>query len=146
LTRPAHTPAVNESGNPIQDIYVTNGPEVDQGKLLFDRPATVTLSDSRHGFWIYHLSTPSRAQAIDPDSLSVRLSKSRLSQQQRAGGVLPITAPSSIGDYFPQLGYDPGRELDNPVRRREEKLGRQEELPDRGDPYGMNTGPLRARL
>jgi ABC-2 type transport system permease protein len=41
--------------------------------------------------------------------------------------------------YFPSLGYDQGRELDNPVRRREARPWPIEELPDRGDAYGMNT-------
>ena len=36
-----------------------------------------------------------------------------------SGRNLPTTARSSTEATFPSLGYDPGRELDNPVRRRE---------------------------
>ena len=37
-------------------------------------------------------------------------------------------------DYLPFIGYNPGIELDDPRRRREEKLAALEELPHRGDP------------
>src|SRR6185312_4617476 len=38
--------------------------------------------------------------------------------------------------YFPGIGYDPGVELDDPRRRREEKLPLVADLPPRGDPWG----------
>ena len=37
-------------------------------------------------------------------------------------------------DYFPSIGYNRGVELDDPRRRREEKLGPLEEMAPRGDP------------
>jgi aminopeptidase N len=41
--------------------------------------------------------------------------------------------------YFPTIGYDAGIELDDPRRRREQKLPEQELLPHRGDPLGSDT-------
>jgi hypothetical protein len=55
--------AINQSGKPIQDIYLTNNLRSIRS-ISFDRPATATLADTEHGFWIYHL---------DPDPLPVRL-------------------------------------------------------------------------
>jgi ABC-2 type transport system permease protein len=129
--------AVNESGNPIQDIYVTNGRKSIKA-ITFDRPATETLSDSKHGFWIYHLATPLAPR----ESIQIHFQCGYQNPGFRNSNEQAEFAYNGTffdRDYFPQLGYDPGRELDNPVRRREEKLGPQEELPDRGDPYGMNT-------
>ena len=37
-------------------------------------------------------------------------------------------------DYFPHIGYNQNIELDDPRRRREEKLGPLEEMAPRGDP------------
>ena len=41
--------------------------------------------------------------------------------------------------YFPHIGYNTGIELDDPRRRREEKLGLLSDLPPRGDPWGSVT-------
>ncbi len=38
-------------------------------------------------------------------------------------------------DYFPAIGYSQQIELDEPVRRREAKLGELEEMAPPGDPY-----------
>jgi hypothetical protein len=46
-------------------------------------------------------------------------------------------------DYFPYLGYNRGVEINNPVRRREEKLGAYEEMAPRGDPYYSKTNLFR---
>ena len=42
-------------------------------------------------------------------------------------------------DYFPFIGYNTGVELDDPRRRREEKLALLEDLPPRGDALGSRT-------
>jgi len=129
--------AVNESGKPIQDIYVTNGRRSIKS-VSFDRPANQTLSDTKHGFWIYHLATP----LAPNDTIHIYFECSYKNPGFRNSNEQAEFAYNGTffdRDYFPELGYDQGRELDNPVRRREEKLGPQEELPDRGDAYGMNT-------
>ena len=129
--------AVNQNGQPIQDIYVTNGRRSIKS-ISFDRPATATVSDTNHGFWIYHLATP----LAPGESIQVRFACAydnpgfRNSNEQAE---FAYNGTFFDRDYFPSLGYDQGRELNNPVRRREEGLGKLEELPDRGDAYGMNT-------
>jgi hypothetical protein len=42
-------------------------------------------------------------------------------------------------DFFPFIGYNQGNEIDDLVRRREEKLGELEEMAPRGDPYYSNV-------
>ncbi|MFZ0747437.1 MAG: M1 family aminopeptidase [Terracidiphilus sp.] len=129
--------AVNQTGKPIQDIYVTNGRRSVKS-ISFDRPATATLSDAKNGFWIYHLSTPLEPGA----SIQIHFRCGYENPGFRNSNEQAEFAYNGTffdRDYFPSLGYDRGRELDNPVRRREEGLGPLEELPDRGDAYGMNT-------
>jgi ABC-2 type transport system permease protein len=132
--------AVNETDKPIQDIYVTNGRKSLKA-VSFDRPFTTTLTDAKHGFWIYHLATP-----LNPgESLQIRFQCGYENPGFRNSSEQAEFAYNGTffdRDYFPSIGYDRGRELDNPVRRREEGLGPLEELPDRGDAYGMNTDLL----
>jgi ABC-2 type transport system permease protein len=129
--------AVNESDQPIQDIYVTNGRRSVKA-VSFDHPATLALNDIKHGFWIYHLAT-----LLNPgESIQIRFQCGYENPGFRNSNEQAEFAYNGTffdREYFPQLGYDPGRELDNPVRRREEGLSLLEELPDRGDAYGMNT-------
>ena len=129
--------AVNETDKPIQDIYVTNGRR-SLKVVTFDRPSTTTLDDRERGFWIYHLATP-----LNPgDSLQIHFQCGYENPGFRNANEQPEFAYNGTffdRGFFPSLGYDNGRELDNPVRRREAGLGPLEELPDRGDAYGMNT-------
>ncbi|MGO9339702.1 MAG: ABC transporter permease/M1 family aminopeptidase [Terracidiphilus sp.] len=129
--------AVNETNKPIQDIYVTNGRKSLRA-VTFDRPSTPTIVDAKHGFWIYHLATP-----LNPgESLQIHFQCGYENPGFRNSNEQAEFAYNGTffdRDYFPSLGYDRSRELDNPVRRREEGLGPLEELPDRGDPYGMQT-------
>jgi len=129
--------AVNETDKPIEDIQVTNGQE-SLKETSFDRPATATLADSKLGFWIYHLATP-----LNPgESIEIRFKCSYENPGFRNSNEKAEFAKNGTffdRGYFPSLGYDNGREVSNPVRRREEGLGPLEELPDRGDPYGVNT-------
>ena len=129
--------AVNESGAPIQDIYLTNGRRSIKA-ISFDRPATATLEDKKNGFWIYHLATPlAPAAAIQIHFQCGYENPGFRNSNEQAE--FAYNGTFFDRDYFPSLGYDQGREVNNPVRRREEGLGPLEELPDRGDAYGMNT-------
>jgi ABC-2 type transport system permease protein len=129
--------AVNKSAGPISEIYITNGTKSIKS-VSFDRPATTTLSDTKHGFWIYHLATP----LAPGDPIHILFECAYRNPGFRNNGEEAQFAYNGtffdIG-YFPSLGYDQGRELDNPVRRKEAGLPTQEELPDRGDPYGRQT-------
>ena len=129
--------AVNETSAPIQDIYVTNGTRSIKS-VSFDRPATATLSDDKRGFWIYHLATP----LAPNESLKINFQCAYENPGFRNANEQPEFAYNGTffeRSYFPSLGYDQGREINNPVRRRDEKLPLQEELPDRGDAYGRVT-------
>jgi hypothetical protein len=129
--------AVNEGDNPIQDIYITNG-QKSLKSVSFDRPFTTTLADTKLGFWIYHLATP-----LNPgESLQIHFQCGYQNPGFRNSNEQAEFAYNGTffdRSYFPSLRYDNGREINNPVRRREEGLGLQEELPDRGDPIGVNT-------
>jgi ABC-2 type transport system permease protein len=129
--------AINRSGKPIQDIYLTNR-QYSVRSISFDRPATATLADTKHGFWSYHLSTP-----LNPgDSIQIHFQCGYENPGFRNSGEQAEFAYNGTffdRSYFPALGYNRGAELDNPVRRREEGLGPLEEMPDRGDVYGKNT-------
>jgi ABC-2 type transport system permease protein len=129
--------ALNKSDKPISDMYITNGRRSIKA-ISFDRPATVTLVDTKHGFWIYHLATP----LAPGESIKINFECAYDNPGFRNANEVAQFAYNGTffdRDFFPSLGYDTGRELDNPVRRREVHLGPQEELPDRGDPYGMKT-------
>jgi len=129
--------AINQSGKPIQDIYLSNSRRSIRS-ISFDRPATAALADTKHGFWIYHLAT----QLNPGDSLQIRFQCGYDNHGFRNSGELGEFAYNGTffdRAFFPSLGYDRGVELDNPVRRHEEGLGPLEEMPDRGDSYGMNT-------
>jgi ABC-2 type transport system permease protein len=129
--------AVNEGDKPIQDIYVTNGRRSVKA-VAFDRPSTTVLADSEHGFWIYRLATP-----LNPgESIQIHIQcgyRNPGFRNNNEQAEFAFNGTFFDRDYFPSLGYDQGRELNNPARRREEGLGPLEELPDRGDTYGMNT-------
>ena len=129
--------SINRTDKSITDIYVTNGRRSIKS-ISFDRPATATLSDPKHGFWIYHLATP----LAPHDTLKINFECAYNNPGFRNAGERAEFAYNGTffdRDYFPALGYDQGRELDNPVRRREAKLPDQEQMADRGDPYGVNT-------
>jgi ABC-2 type transport system permease protein len=129
--------AVNEGSAPIEDIYVTNGRR-SLKEVSFDRPATATKVDEQHGFWIYRLATPLKPG----EQLQIHFKCSYQNPGFRNSNERAEFAYNGTffdRDYFPSLGYDQGRELNNPVRRKEEGLGPLEEMPDRGDAYGVNT-------
>jgi ABC-2 type transport system permease protein len=128
---------VNKSDKPIEDIYINNGTE-SLKSVSFDRPASVVIADKRLGFWKYHLATP----LMPGESLKINFECGYENPGFRNNNEQAEFAYSGTffdRGYFLSLGYDPGREIDNPVRRREEGLKPQEELPDRGDAYGKNT-------
>jgi ABC-2 type transport system permease protein len=129
--------AVNKSDKPIADIYVTNG-QRSVKSVSFDRPATATLTDEKLGFWVYHLATP----LAPGETLQMRFECAFTNPGFRNNNEQAEFAYSGtffdLG-YFPNFGYDQNREINSPVRRREEGLGPLEELPDRGDAYGRNT-------
>jgi hypothetical protein len=129
--------ALNKSDKPISEIYITNGTRSIKS-VWFDRPATIATADTKLGFWIYKLATP----LAPGETLEIGFECGKENPGFRNNGEEAQFAYNGTFfdlSYFPQLGYDQGREINNPVRRKEEGLGPLEELPDRGDAYGKMT-------
>ncbi len=129
--------AVNKTDKPISEIYLTNSRK-SLKSVTFDRPATAAIADVNDGFWQYNLATPLKPG----ETLQIHFECAYENPGFRNSGEQAEFAYNGTffdKDYFFSLGYDRGRELDNPVRRREEGLPQQEEMPDRGNPAAMNT-------
>jgi ABC-2 type transport system permease protein len=132
-----HYMLVNHTGQPIEAIHITDGSEsIDE--LRFDRPFHQTLADKKHFYAIYTFDKP-----LEPnETLRMDFKVSHTSRGFRDGHERPELAYNGTffdRGYFPFVGYNSGVELDDPVRRREEKLPALEELAPPGDPYYSNV-------
>jgi ABC-2 type transport system permease protein len=131
-----HYMIVNTSDQPISEIHVTESRDsIDE--ITFDRPFKNKLSDKEHFYEIYTLAQP--LQPGETARMDFRASAN--TKGFKDGGERPELAYNGTffdRDYFPTLGYSRGIEIDQPVRRREEKLGEYEEMAPRGDPYYSN--------
>ena len=128
---------VNHTGKPVEEIHMTDGREsIDEVK--FDRDFRQTLSDKDHFYAIYKLGKP-----LEPgDTLKMNFRVSHTPRGFKDGNERPEFAYNGTffdRDYFPFIGYNQGNELDDPVRRREEKLPPLEEMAPPGDPYYSNV-------
>lgn len=127
-----HYQVENRSGQPIAEIHVTDAKEA-IAEVRFDRPARLTLGDKKHFYSIYTLDPPLAPGA----QLRIDFRSGYAARGFKDGGERPEIAENGTffdRDYFPQLGYVEGLELDDPGRRREEKLPPLAEMPERGDP------------
>jgi ABC-2 type transport system permease protein len=122
----------NKSSDPISEIHIT-----DQNKSVsevkFDRPFRVVNCGARNIYCIYALAEPLAPGA----SLQLNFRVGHTTRGFRDGNELPEFAYNGTffdASYFPHIGYDQTMELDDPRRRREEKLGSLEEMAPRGDP------------
>jgi len=126
----------NRSAQPISEVHISDGREsIDE--VRFDRPAHLKLSDKRHFYTIYTLDQPL------PPGATMRMDfrASYTARGFKDGHERPEFAFNGTffdRDYFPFIGYNQTLELDDPVRRREEKLGLLEEMAPPGDPYYSN--------
>lgn len=127
---------VNHTDKPIEEIQITDSREsIDE--IKFDRPFHQTLSDIGYFYKIYKLETPLQPN----EKLRMDFRVSWMTKGFRDGGERPELAYNGTffdRDYFPTIGYNANLELDEPVRRKEEKLGELEEMPPPGDPYASN--------
>jgi ABC-2 type transport system permease protein len=131
-----HYLLVNKTDQPIEEIHLTEGKDsIDEVK--FDRPFKNKLSDKLHFYEIYTLDQP-----LQPgETMRMDFRASANTKGFKDGGERPELAYNGTffdRDYFPALGYSRGLEIDQPVRRKEEKLGQYEEMAPRGDPYYSN--------
>ncbi|HEY4358747.1 MAG TPA: M1 family aminopeptidase [Acidobacteriaceae bacterium] len=127
----------NKTAAPISQIYIT-AQKQSVSDIEFDRPFHKVSSSFRDLFSIFQLDTP-----LQPgEKLNMNFKVGYQSRGFRDGGERPELAYNGMffdSDYFPTIGYSTDVELDDPRRRREEKLPELEDLPARGDAYGSVT-------
>jgi ABC-2 type transport system permease protein len=127
---------VNHTGKPIDEVHVTDTRDSIQ-EMTFDRGSKQTLADRAHFYSIYKLETP--LQPNETMKMQFRVGYTPLGFKD--GNERPEFAFNGTffdRDYFPYVGYNGGIEIDDPVRRRDEKLPPLEEMAPPGDPYYSN--------
>jgi ABC-2 type transport system permease protein len=127
---------VNHSGKPLDAVHVSDSRDALQ-EVTFDRGAERMLADKAHGYYIYKLDKPLESN----ETMKMSFHVGYTSRGFKDGGERPELAYNGTffdRDYFPYVGYNGGNEIDDPVRRREEKLPPLEEMAPPGDPYYSN--------
>jgi ABC-2 type transport system permease protein len=122
----------NKTSQPISEIHITNQQQSVQ-QVSFDRPFHLVSASAHNLYSIYALEQP----LAPGDSLQMNFNVAYTSHGFRDGNEKPELAYNGTffdSDYFPYIGYNQQIELDDPRRRREEKLGALEEMVPRGDP------------
>jgi ABC-2 type transport system permease protein len=127
---------VNRTDKPIDEVHITDSRESVQ-EVKFDRGFKQSLDDKAHFYSIYKLETP-----LNPnETMKMDFRVGYTSRGFKDGNERPEFAYNGTffdRDYFPSIGYNQNIEIDDPVRRREEKLPALEEMAPRGDPYFSN--------
>ncbi len=122
----------NKSTQPISEIHITDEHE-SVSNVQFDRSFHLKSRAPRDLYSVYTLDRP-----LPPgDVLSLTFSVGHSTRGFRDGNELAEFAYNGTffdSGYFPQIGYDLGFEIDDPRRRREEKLPLLEEMAQRGEP------------
>jgi ABC-type transport system involved in multi-copper enzyme maturation permease subunit len=136
----------NKTSAPISQIHISDAhagvgsvdvqPSVSD--VRFDRPFHIVSASKNGVYTIYQLETP----LAPGEKLDMTFHVAHISRGFKDGHERPEFAYSGTffdAGYFPNIGYDNGIELDDPRRRREEKLPELELLPHRGDAVGSVT-------
>jgi ABC-2 type transport system permease protein len=121
----------NKSAEPISEIHITN-PNQSVSDVKFDRPFQLVSCGPRNIYCIYKLEQP----LATGENLQLNFRVGHTTRGFRDGNEPAEFAYNGTffdAGYFPHIGYDQGVELDDPRRRREEKLGTLEEMAPRGD-------------
>ena len=127
----------NKTAQPIQQIHLTDQMQ-SVSNVRFDRPFHLVSSAPRDLYSIYQLETPLAPE----DKVNLTFKVGYTPHGFRDGNERPELAYNGMffdSSYFPYIGYSTGIELDDPRRRREEKLGPLTDLPPRGDAVGSVT-------
>jgi ABC-2 type transport system permease protein len=131
-----HYMLVNHTDKPIDEVHITDSRESLQ-EVKFDRESKQTLADKDHFYSIYKLDKP-----LEPnETMKMDFRVGYTSRGFKDGNERAEFAYNGTffdRDYFPTIGYSQGVEIDDPVRRREEKLPPLEEMAPPGDPYYSN--------
>jgi ABC-2 type transport system permease protein len=121
----------NKTSQPISQIHITDQKQ-SVSQIHFDRPFHLVSAGARDLYSIYALEPPLAPGAV----LQMTFNVGYQSRGFRDGNERPELAYNGTffdSDYFPYIGYNPGVELDDPRRRKEQHLGPLEELAARGD-------------
>jgi ABC-2 type transport system permease protein len=121
----------NKSLAPIAQIHITDEQEA-ISDVKFDRPFRLVSRAPRDLYSIYALEQP-----LNPgEVLTLTFAASHTTRGFRDGNEPAQFAYNGTffdSGFLPQIGYDQNFEIDDPRRRREEKLGPLEEMAPRGD-------------
>ena len=127
----------NKTAQPIGVIHITNAQQ-GVSNVIFDRPFHRVSSSPRAMYAIYALDQP----LAPGETMNMNFDVGYTSRGFKDGNERAELAYNGtffdVG-YFPTIGYDQNLELADPRRRREEHLGPQELLPQRGDRLGSVT-------
>ena len=122
----------NKSNAPIEQIHLTDEKQ-SVSNVHFDRPVHLVSRTARDLYSIYQFD-----QAVAPgETVVMTADVGHQSHGFRDGNELAEFAYNGTffdSGYLPSIGYDPGNEIADPRRRREEKLPLLEEMAERGDP------------
>jgi hypothetical protein len=153
FTGTGHYELQNKTAAPIFEIHISDAHAAAFGSIdlnpsvsdvKFDRPFHLVSSSPTHVYTIYAFDTP----LAPGEKVNMTFKVSHITHGFKDGHERPEFAYSGTffdSGYFPTIGYDTGVELDDPRRRREEKLGELEQLPHRGDPRGSITNLFSAQ-
>jgi len=122
----------NKTNQPITQIHLTDQKQ-SVTNVHFDRPFHRLSSAARNLYSIYALEQP----LAPGETLTFTCNVGHQTRGFRDGNELPEFAYNGTffdSDYLPYIGYNTNVELDDPRRRREEKLPALEEMAHRGDP------------
>ena len=130
--------AENKTGLPITQIHLTDQKQ-SVTNVKFDRPVHLVSSAARDIYSIYTFDHP----LAPGESVTITCNVGHKTRGFRDGNELPELAYNGTffdSDYLPFIGYNRNVELDDPRRRREEKLPALEEMAHRGDPaHSLNN-------
>ena len=153
FTGSGHYVLQNKTAAPISEIHISDAHSAAFGSIdlnpsvsnvAFDRPFHIVSQNPNHVYTIYAFDTP----LAPGEKVNMTFNVAHLTHGFKDGHERPEFAYSGTffdAGYFPTIGYDTGVELDDPRRRREEKLPELEQLPHRGDPRGTVTNLFTAQ-
>jgi len=121
----------NKTSQSIAQVHITDQMQ-SVSNLRFDRPFHLISTTPRDLYSIYALEQP----LAPGETLQMTFDVNAKSPGFRDGNERPELAYNGTffdSSYFPYIGYTTGIELDDPRRRREEKLLPVEDLAPRGD-------------
>jgi aminopeptidase N len=122
----------NKSDGPISQVHITDQYQT-ASNVKFDRPFHRVSSAPRDLYSIYALDRPLAPGDVLTLTFSVR-HETRGFRDGNEPAQFAYNGTFFDSDFFPAIGYNRQIELDDPRRRREQKLGPLQEMAVRGEP------------